>query len=96
MTQGVSAINCADDVINAFPGASLGERTIVMFSDELTVVCNREDFVLDGVFSPQQVLALAYWLQHPEEFNDAPQAVRLGGAAAIYDALTGSPYGSAA
>jgi hypothetical protein len=95
MNQTVPAVTCADDVRTAFPDASFGVRTIVLFSQERTVVCDRDDFVLDGVFSPRQLLALAYWLQHPEAFKDE-EPPRLGGAAAIYDALTGSPYGAAA
>jgi hypothetical protein len=95
MDQTVPAVTCADDVRKAFPDASFGVRTIVLFSQKRTVVSDREGFVLDGEFSPRQLLALAYWLQHPEAFKDQ-EPPRLGGAAAIYDALTGSPYGSAA
>lgn len=61
-------ITCAADVVKAFPHANIDCDGIWSNGGGLFLNCHPDEFILDGAFTPEQVLALAYWLTHKNEF----------------------------
>jgi hypothetical protein len=64
----IPTITCAADVIKAFPGADIDDEGIWSNGGGLFLNCRTDELILDGGFTPHQVLALAYWLTHKSEF----------------------------
>jgi hypothetical protein len=64
----IPTITCAADVIKAFPHAEIDAEGIWSNGGGLFLNCHPDELILDGAFTPEQVLALAYWLSHKSEF----------------------------
>jgi hypothetical protein len=69
-----SSVNCVADVVSAFPNAQFDAEGIFQRMGAFVNCMDTYDagapgLVLDGSFSLKQLLALAYWSAHTQEFE---------------------------
>ena len=64
----MTAIASADDVRRVFPNVTFTDTEISSNQGSAYVLGRYGDIRLDGDFTPEQILALAYWVTHKAEF----------------------------